>query len=332
MSTTAVPGIGSIREEYRDDFVELKSGGEGRWQVGRDGVIRIVTPKDRKVEFIAFADKTIAYVKSAMGYPAIYPVQDIAYDAPAEALLMDLDGTTVHSEQFWIWVIEQTTCRLLKNPGFQLEEADLPHVSGHSVSEHLQYCIGKYCPDKKVEDARTHYFDITHHELSEILAGRGREGAFTPSPNLKQFLHEVKGRGIRIGLVTSGLYEKAWPEIVSAFRTLKMGDPLDFYDAVISAGHAIRKGQVGTLGELEPKPHPWLYAETARVGLGIAPERRHRVIGMEDSGAGVVSIFLAGFAVIGVGGGNIVASGVRPLLHSDCPDLMSALPVIVGQK
>ncbi len=331
MSNTTIPGIGTIKEEYRGDFIDLQTGGDGQWRVGCDGVVRIVTPKDRKVEFIAFADKTIAYVKSAMGYPAIYPVQDISYEGPAEALLMDLDGTTVHSEEFWVWVIEQSTCRLLGNPKFQLEEADLPHVSGHSVSEHLQYCIAKYCPHKTVEEARGHYFDITHHELSEILAGRGRDGAFTPSPNLKDFLFEVKGQGIRIGLVTSGLYEKAWPEIVSAFRTLKMGDPLEFYDAVISAGHAIRKGQAGTLGELEPKPHPWLYAETARVGLGISPERRHRVIGMEDSGAGVVSIFLAGFAVIGVGGGNIAASGVRPLLHTDSPDLISSLPVILGR-
>ena len=106
---------------------------------------------------------------------------------------------------------------------------------------------------------------------------------------------------------------------------------MEFYDAIISAGYAIRKGQAGTLGELSPKPHPWLYAETARVGLGIDFTRRHKVIGMEDSGAGVVSIRLAGFAAIGVGGGNILKSGSRPFLHSECDDLMDALPVILGK-
>jgi len=329
-NSAIIPGIGAIDPRYANDFIELDSSGGGLWRVGEEGVVRIVTPRDRKVEFIAFANKTLVYVKSAMGHPAIYPLPEARFEAPAEAVLMDLDGTSVHSEHFWVWIIEQVAARLLGNPKFQLEPADEPHVSGHSVSEHLQYCIDKYCPDKKVEDARRHYFEITHRELKEILEGRGRADAFVPSPGLKEFLLDLKGRGVKIGLVTSGLYEKAWPEIVSAFRVLGMGDPLEFYDAIISAGFAIRRGQAGTLGELEPKPHPWLYAETARVGLGLDPSRRHKVIGMEDSGAGVVSIRLAGFAAIGVGGGNIESSGVRPLLHGYCADLREALPVIVG--
>jgi beta-phosphoglucomutase-like phosphatase (HAD superfamily) len=155
--------------------------------------------------------------------------------------------------------------------------------------------------------------------MREILEGRGKPGAFTPAPGLKPFLHALKRRGIKIGLVTSGLYEKAWPEILSAFRTLDMGDPLEFYDAVITAGFPMRKGTgAGTLGELSPKPHPWLYAEVCRVGLGIPFEERHHVVGLEDSGAGVCSIRLAGFATIGMAGGNILESGTRGLCHSFC--------------
>jgi beta-phosphoglucomutase-like phosphatase (HAD superfamily) len=138
-------------------------------------------------------------------------------------------------------------------------------------------------------------------------------GAFTPSPGIKEFLYELKAMNVEIGLVTSGLYEKAWPEILNAFQTLEMGDPKTFYDAIITAGHAIRSGEPGTLGELSPKPHPWLYAEAARVGLGIPFEERHRVVGLEDSGAGVVSILLTGFAPIGLGGGNIIDSGTKSL-------------------
>ncbi|MCY3022407.1 MAG: HAD family phosphatase [Planctomycetota bacterium] len=325
-----IPGIGLIRPEHQGDLLELQVGGDGLWQAGRDGVQRIFTPRDRKVEFIVFADKTLAHVKSAMGQPAIYPLLEADFDAPAEAVLMDLDGTSVRSERFWTWIIEQTTARLLSNANFRLQPEDEPHVSGHSVSEHLQYCIRKYCPGASIVTARKHYFEITHHEMNEILHGRGRADAFQPAPGLKEFLLELKGRGIRIGLVTSGLYEKAWPEIVSAFRTLSLGDPLEFYDAIISAGLALRKGQAGTLGELEPKPHPWLYAETARVGLGLDPSRRSRVIGLEDSGAGVVAIRLAGFAALGIGGGNIEGSGTRPLLHAECATLLDALPVILG--
>lgn len=330
--TERIPGIGTIADEHRGDFIDLQTAGDGMFRVGHEGVRRILTPRDRKVEFIAYADRTMAWVKSAMGYPAMYPLHDQEFEGPAEAVLMDLDGTSVHSEFFWIWIIQQTIARLTANPRFELEDADTPHVSGHSVVEHLQYCIDKYAPGRNVDEARKHYFDITHHELKEISEGRGKPEAFTPTPGLKEFLLELKGRGIRIGLVTSGLFEKAWPEIISAFRTMKMGDPLAFYDAIISAGHAIRPGQAGTLGELEPKPHPWLYAETARVGMGIDPSRRRRVIGFEDSSAGVVSIRLAGFAAVGVGGGNIEQSGVRPLLYRSVVDLTQALPIVLGTR
>jgi beta-phosphoglucomutase-like phosphatase (HAD superfamily) len=289
--------------------------GDGCHFVGREGVQSILATGDGKVEFINYADRSLAYVASAMGYPAYYPVREIRVERPVEAVLMDLDGTTVRSEAFWIWIIQQTTASLLGNPAFELEESDLPFVSGHSVSEHLKHCIAKYCPDRTVEAARTFYFEHTHRELAAIMAGRGRKHAFTPSPGIKEFLLELKARGIKIGLVTSGLYEKAWPEILDAFHTLDLGDPKEFYDAIVTAGYPMRKGEPGTLGELSPKPHPWLYAETARVGLGIDPARRHHVIGIEDSGAGIASIVLAGFAAIGIADGNIVASGTRPLCH-----------------
>jgi beta-phosphoglucomutase-like phosphatase (HAD superfamily) len=54
------------------------------------------------------------------------------------------------------------------------------------------------------------------------------------------------------------------------------------------------------------------------VGLGIPFERRHRVVGIEDSGAGVCSIRLAGYATIGLAGGNIVESGTKALCLSYC--------------
>ena len=232
------------------------------------GVASITATGDRKVEFIAFEEHTLAYVTSSMGYPAYYPVHPVAIEKPVKAVLMDLDGTSVRSEHFWIWIIQMATASVLGDESFELEEADLPYVSGHSVSEHLQYTMGKYCPDKSVEEARRYYFEHTEREMRAILEGRGKEGAFTPSPGLKEFLLELKAMNVKVGLVTSGLYQKAWPEIVSAFRTLGMGDPKDFYDAIVTAGFPLRKGDVGTLGELSPKPHPWLYAETCRVGLG----------------------------------------------------------------
>ena len=320
------PGIGRVA-----DMIELTETSDGSFTVGKEGVKAIYTPLDQKVEFVSFADKTMCYVKSAMGYPAWYKVPKARYEGKATAILMDLDGTSVRSEEFWMWIIEQTIAKLIANPRFTLEAADEPHVSGHSVSEHLQYCIDKYCPGKSLVDARRIYFETTEYEMQEILEGRGKEGAFTPAPGLKEFLEEVKGNGIRIGLVTSGLYNKAMPEIISAFQTLKMGDPLEFYDAVITAGTTFKKGQSGTIGELAPKPHPWLYAETAKVGLGIMEEEKCHVLGFEDSSAGIMSIRLAGFAAVGINGGNIHKSGLDSLCMKQYDLLSEALPLILGK-
>ncbi len=311
-----IPAIGKISHKSGMKLLQVCS--DTIFKVGKDGVVSVVATGDGKVEFIAFEDHTLAYVKSAMGYPAYYPVHPVKMEKPIRAVLMDLDGTSVKSEHFWIWIIQKTTASLLDNPKFELEESDLSFVSGHSVSEHLQYCINKYCSDKTVEQARRFYFEHTRFEMSEITKGRGRKNAFMPVSGLKEFLLELKSLNIKIALVTSGLYEKAWPEILSAFKTLGMGDPNEFYDAIITAGFHLGDGWAGTLGELQAKPHPWLYAEAGRVGLGIDFTNRNSVIGIEDSGAGVCAIRLAGFSAVGFADGNIVESGTRELCSDYC--------------
>ena len=310
MSETSLPGLGAVD---LGAFVQLEACSDGHFRAGRGGVRFVLAPSDRRVEFVVFEDRTLAYVSSGMGYPAYYPVHSVALERPVRSVLMDLDGTTVRSEPFWVWMIEKATASLLGNPSFRLDESDLPFVSGFSVSEHLQHCIRKYCPDRSVEDARRFYFEHTHREMREIVEGRGRADAFVPAPGVKDFLLALKRDGIRIGVVTSGLYEKAWPELVAAFRTMGLGDPRSFYDAIVTAGFPLRPGEAGTLGELSPKPHPWLYAEVCRVGLGTPFAERHHVVGIEDSGAGVCAVRLAGFTTIGMAGGNIDASGTRPL-------------------
>jgi beta-phosphoglucomutase len=315
----------------QDSLLCLSCGGDGLFQVGVDGVQQILTPQNRKIEIIVYRDKTLVYIKSAMGHPAIYPLLDCSFEPPARAVMMDLDGTSVCSERFSMWIIERTMAELLGDGGFSLHSEDEIHVMGNSVSEHLQYGIGKFCPDKNIQEAMEIYQKMIRFEMYELLSGRGRTDAFQPCPGLKEFLLALKKNKIKIGLVTSGPYEKAWPEILSVFRLLDLGDPLRFYDAIITAGHIVRTGKCGTMGELESKPHPWLYAEAARVGLFIEPDQRRFVLGLEDSAAGIISIRLAGFAAMGVAGGNIRGSGVEPMLLKHCKDLMEALPVILGK-
>ena len=327
-TTVNIPDLGDI--DQNSGFWQLGKTSDGRFTVGQNGVAGIFSTGDKKAEFVSFGTHTLACINSAVAFPVYYPVYPVALKRPVKAVLMDLDGTTVRSEEFWIWIIQMSVASLLGNPKFEFEESDMPFVSGHSVSEHLQYCINKYCPDKQLEDARDYYFEHTHREMDEIMQGRGRDGAFTPTEGVKDFLLELKGMGIKIGLVTSGLYEKAYPEIISAFKTLNMGDPKDFYDAIISAGFPLRKGSVGTLGELSPKPHPWLYSETCIVGLGLGFEERDYVIGIEDSGAGVCSVRLAGYTTVGIAGGNITESGTRAVCDYFEQDFAGIMKIIKG--
>lgn len=240
------------------------------------------------------------------GVQATYPFEKPTTDFPVKAVLIDLDGTTVKSEEFWVYLIQKTIQLLMDNADFRLSPEDLPFVSGFSTAEHLSYCLKKYSLPYSLAEADELYHKTAAFELGEIMQGRGNADAFCPREGLKEFLLTLKANGIKIGLATSGLDYKAIPEIVSTFRVLNMGNPTDFYDAIVTGGKRKQKGDYGTIGELAVKPHPWVYKELA-LGLGVSP---NEAIVVEDSSAGVLSGRTAGFNVIGFADGNIVQSGL----------------------
>ena len=59
---------------------------------------------------------------------------------------------------------------------------------------------------------------------------------------------------------------------------------------------------------------------------------RCRVLGFEDSSAGIVSVRLAGFCAVGINGGNIHAGGVDSLCMRKYDSLMDALPLICDER
>ena len=313
-------------------MIPLETTFDGQFAAGRGGVLEIYTPKDRKAEFLVLEDES-CYVrlKTSFSAPVLYPLPEVEFRPKARAVLMDLDGTSVISEEFWIWIIELVMRELLRDRCFSLEEEDIPYVSGFSVTEHLQYCIDKYIPGADIAGARKVYHRITAQEMRRVMEGRGRADAFRVRPCLKDFLLALKENGIKIGLVTSGLYEKAMPEIVSAFRQMQLGEPLQFYDAVVTAGTAYGRGMPGTLGEYSAKPHPWLYSEIAGVGLGLGKEDACHVAVMEDSSAGVLAGRLAGYAVIGMEGGNIRQAGLECLTAKQTDALSEVLDYLLGK-
>ncbi|MBC8876133.1 MAG: HAD family phosphatase, partial [Planctomycetes bacterium] len=80
------------------DLIPLEVTCDAAFKSGEVGVTDVSTTADRKVEFVSFENgKQLALVRSAMGYPAYYPVHDVKIEKPLRAVLMDLDGTNVHS-------------------------------------------------------------------------------------------------------------------------------------------------------------------------------------------------------------------------------------------
>ena len=260
------------------------------------------------VEFFDWKGKPYCTINQC-GVEATYPFEKPQTEFPIQAVLMDLDGTTVISEEFWIYLIEKTV-KQISSPDFRLSEEDTPFVSGFSTAEHLEYCLNKYKIPKTVNEALEVYHKTARFELNEIMEGRGNADAFKPRAGLKEFLYSLKKAGIKIGLATSGLDYKAIPEILSAFRVLDMGDPIEFYDAIITGGRRKGEGEYGTIGEMAVKPHPWIYSEL--IG-GLNVDKKHAIV-IEDSSAGLLSGRLAGMNVIGFNDGNLIQSG----LHEEC--------------
>lgn len=262
------------------------------------------------IDFIRQGENTLIGIHQN-GVDCYYPWEKPLKPSKIKYVLMDLDGTSVKSEEFWVYIIEKTTATLLGDPSFRLKEEDAPYVQGFTTDEHLSYCKTKYGFKQSLSEASSLYHKIAREELTAAQNGTGRKNAFVPREGLKEFLLLLKSKGIKIGLVTSGLDYKAIPEIVAAFRELNMGDPCSFYDAIITGGRRKEPGAYGTTGELCSKPHPWVYKEIA-AGLGVASSEEAIVI--EDSSAGVISGKLAGFPVIGFKDGNIIKAG----LEEDC--------------
>ncbi|MGI6714420.1 MAG: HAD family hydrolase [Bacilli bacterium] len=258
------------------------------------------------IEFFEKGNQTFVQINQC-GVEVIYPLRKTVKNKTTKYVLMDLDGTTVESEEFWMYLIELTCREMLADASFRLSFDDVPFVSGFSTFEHLEYCKEKYGFSQEISEALACYHKIARDELNQIMEGRGNINAFKPRPGLRDFLVKLQRNGIKIGLATSGLDYKAIPEIVSAFKLIALGDPLEFYDSIITGGRQKNKGEYGTLGELAAKPHPWIYRELA---LGLEIEDFGDAIVIEDSSAGVLSARLAGINVIGFKDGNLIASGL----------------------
>lgn len=236
------------------------------------------------------------------GVDALYRLFPVSPAKDLQAVLVDLDGTTLDSERFWVRMIELSMRAFRAD--FTLAPEDTAHVVGYTTREHLRYCIQKYGLPVSEGEADSIYHTVVERELANIKRNKDA-GAFPIRRGLPVFLTELKRRGLKIGLVTSGLLYKAEAELASL--EAQLGQPLSkVYDAVITGGVRKTCGRYGTLGELAAKPHPWLYAEIA-ASLNVTDGR---AVVVEDSASGAIAGRLAGFPVFGFSDGTVFSGGV----------------------
>src|SRR5690554_2160741 len=100
---------------------------------------------DNKAVFILQNGEAVVYLPTRVAVNVYYEYKKAEFPREIKGVLMDLDGTSVKSEEFWIGVIEEIARFFLGNKKFKFSAADRPYVSGFSVSEHLAYILEKYC-------------------------------------------------------------------------------------------------------------------------------------------------------------------------------------------
>lgn len=179
------------------------------------------------------------------------------------AVLFDMDGTLIESEQLWAISLQQ----LAKEYGGELSEAARIAMVGTDMPTSMRIFHDDL--------GRT---DLVHHvsaarlvELTEALFAAGlpwRTGA-------SELLTAVREAGIPAALVTSTERRlvKIALETLGPFDAVVCGDEVDY-----------------------AKPDPWPYRRAAELlGVDIA-----RCVAIEDSPSGIRSAVAAGAAVIGV--------------------------------
>lgn len=187
------------------------------------------------------------------------------------AVLFDMDGTLIESEQLWAVSLQQ----LAAEYGGELSDAARIAMVGSDMRTSMRIFhddLGRTDLDHAVGAARL-------VELTEVLFADGlpwRPGALS-------LVTSVRAAGIPTALVTSTERRlvKIALETLGPFDVIVCGDEVDF-----------------------AKPDPWPYRRAASLlGVDIA-----RCVAIEDSPAGIRSASAAGARVIGVPGEVPIAS------------------------
>lgn len=181
-----------------------------------------------------------------------------------QGVIFDMDGLMLDTETLAIpaWL------KAGKTYGFPITEEQVAHTFGFSVQgmqEYFMSLFGDKFPFEKALQIRKDY-------VNEWIDEHG-----VPfKPGLLELLPFLKDNGYKIAVATSCDLERVT-------RYFHQGGIMDFFDAVVT-------------GEMVPrsKPHPDIFLKACEE-LGLDPSV---CLGLEDSPAGLESIFRAGMTAV----------------------------------
>lgn len=181
-----------------------------------------------------------------------------------QAVLLDMDGTLVDTEDFW-W---QAEASLFAELGFQLDEADRAHVVGGPMSRVIDYLIAT----TKVSLSPAELTVLINQRFVDLLAG-----GVPLMPGAERLLNTLNAHGIPAALVSA------------SHRHI-----IDIVLQSLGAHHFAFSVAGDEVPRTKPHPDPYL-AAAAR--LGAEPGR---CVVVEDAPTGVLAAEAAGCPVIAV--------------------------------
>lgn len=186
--------------------------------------------------------------------------------AAPSAVIFDNDGLLLDTESVWT----RAERDLFERRGIEFTPADKRELVGSSAE-----IAGGILERRLDEPGRA---AALIEELNELVVAELEHGV-EAMVGARELLHELKGRGTPIGLVSNS-------PLAFVQRSLEIAGFHDRFDVVLSA-HEVTT----------PKPSPEPYLEACR-RLGVEPGPD--VVALEDSPTGVAAARAAGLTVIGV--------------------------------